>query len=140
MNLFSSGFSRITWRRATWHYHNNYRNKLHHRGDGQEDCCRFDRGISAGRPGIYRDLTYRMFGLQKRSIRGSCRSRTLEMVFLQFSANIFFPQMLVLPEFKNVKRALELSERGIQIVGQTLNEVSEIMLQLPYLKGFRPHE
>lgn len=29
-----------------------------------------------------------------------------------------------------------MSERGIQIVGQTLNEVSEIMLQLPYLKGF----
>ena len=39
-------------------------------------------------------------------------------------------------EFKNVKKALELSERGIQIVGQTLNEVSEIMLQLPYLKSF----
>lgn len=28
-----------------------------------------------------------------------------------------------------------MSERGIQIVGQTLNEVSEIMLQLPYLIG-----
>ena len=27
-------------------------------------------------------------------------------------------------------------ERGIQIIGDTLNEVSEIMLQLPYLKGF----
>jgi AraC-like DNA-binding protein len=58
------------------------------------------------------------------------------MVFLQFSANILFPQLLSLPEFKYVKKALELSERGIQIVGQTLNEVSEIMLQLPYLKGF----
>jgi AraC-like DNA-binding protein len=31
---------------------------------------------------------------------------------------------------------LEYSERGIQIVGETLNEVSEIMLQLPYLKNF----
>ena len=29
-----------------------------------------------------------------------------------------------------------MSDRGIQIVGQTLNEVSEIMLQLPYLKSF----
>jgi AraC-like DNA-binding protein len=28
-----------------------------------------------------------------------------------------------------------MSDKGIQIVDQTLNEVSEIMLQLPYLKG-----
>jgi AraC-like DNA-binding protein len=35
-----------------------------------------------------------------------------------------------------VKRALDLSERGIQIIGDTLNQVSEVMLQLPYLKSF----
>jgi AraC-like DNA-binding protein len=58
------------------------------------------------------------------------------MVFLQFSSNILFPQLLGLPELKNVRRALDMSERGIQIVGQTLNEVSEIMLQLPYQKSF----
>jgi AraC-like DNA-binding protein len=63
-------------------------------------------------------------------------SRTLEMVFLQFSLNVLFPQLIALPEMSNVKRAVDMSERGIQIVGQTLNEVSEIMLQLPYLKSF----
>jgi len=59
----------------------------------------------------------------------------MEMVFLQFTSDILSPQLLILPEFSNVKKALDLSERGIQIVGQTLNEVSEIMLQLPYLRG-----
>jgi AraC-like DNA-binding protein len=62
--------------------------------------------------------------------------RTLEMVILQFTSNILSPQLLTLPEFSNIKRALDLSERGIQIIGHTLNEVSEIMLQLPYLKSF----
>jgi AraC-like DNA-binding protein len=63
-------------------------------------------------------------------------NRTLEMVFLQFTSNVLSPQLLSLPEFSYVKRTLELSERGIHIVGHTLNEVSEIMLQLPYLKSF----
>ncbi len=44
-------------------------------------------------------------------------------------------QLLALPEFTHVAKALSLSEQGIQIVGQTLNEVSEIMLQMPYMKG-----
>ncbi len=62
--------------------------------------------------------------------------RTLEMVFLQFNLNVLSDQLLSFPEFSNVKRALDLSERGIQIIGDTLNKVSEIMLQLPYLKNF----
>jgi AraC-like DNA-binding protein len=44
--------------------------------------------------------------------------------------------LLALPEFKYVAKALASSERGIHIVGQTLNQVSELMLQMPYLKGF----
>jgi AraC-like DNA-binding protein len=58
------------------------------------------------------------------------------MVYLQFAPDILNPLLLKLPEFKFVMDALLLSERGIQIIGQTLNEVSEIMLQLPYLKSF----
>ena len=58
------------------------------------------------------------------------------MVFLQFTLNVLSPQLLILSEFCHVKRALDLSERGIQIIGDTLNKVSEIMLQLPYLTGF----
>jgi len=57
--------------------------------------------------------------------------RTLEMVFLQFNLNVLSDQLLSLPEFSNIKRALILSERGIHIIGDTLNQVSEVMLQLP---------
>lgn len=63
-------------------------------------------------------------------------NRSLEMVFLQFPANILCSHMLELPEFKSVSIALSISERGIQITGQTLNEVSELMLQMPYLRNF----
>jgi len=58
------------------------------------------------------------------------------MVFLQFTSEVLGSQLLALPEFKYVNKALALSEKGIQIVGQTLNEVSELMLQMPYLKSF----
>lgn len=58
------------------------------------------------------------------------------MVFLQFTSEVLSQQILSLPELENVARAIALPERGIQIVGQTLNEVSEIMLQLPYLNSF----
>ena len=62
--------------------------------------------------------------------------RALEMVFLQFASETLSSELLTLPEFKNVANALHLSERGIRITGQTLNDVSEIMLQLPYLSNF----
>ena len=44
--------------------------------------------------------------------------------------------LLDFPEFCYVAKALFLSEQGVQIVGQTLNDVSELMLQLPYMNGF----
>ena len=62
--------------------------------------------------------------------------RMLEMVFLQFPAEALSSELLSLPEFKNVANALNLSERGIRIIDETLNIVSEIMLQLPYLDNF----
>jgi len=39
-------------------------------------------------------------------------------------------------QLKHVANALKQSERGIRIVGDTLNQVSNIMLQLPYLDNF----
>ncbi len=59
--------------------------------------------------------------------------RTLESVYLLFNQDILPAGLTALPEFRNVKRALTLSERGIRIAGDTLNQVSRIMLQLPYL-------
>jgi AraC-like DNA-binding protein len=131
---FFIGIFQDNLEKSTWHYHNNYEISFITEGTGKRIVA---DSIEEFQPG---DLVFIGSNLPHVWIAEKeprlLSDRTLEMVFLQFSANIFFPQLLALPEFKQVKRALELSERGIQIVGQTLNEVSEIMLQLPYLKGF----
>lgn len=57
------------------------------------------------------------------------------MDFLQFNEKVLRSQLLVLLEFRFVAKAFSLSEKGIH-VGQTLNEVSELMLQMSYLKDF----
>ena len=63
--------------------------------------------------------------------------RTLESVYLLFNQDILPDKLTSLPEFSHVNRALQLSERGIRITDDTLNQVSRIMLQLPYLSGLR---
>lgn len=131
---FFTGIFQDNLEKCTWHYHNNYEISFITEGTGKRIVA---DSIEEFQPGdlvfIGRNLPHVWIAeKEQRVISG----RTLEMVFLQFSANILFPQLLALPEFGYVKKSLELSERGIQIVGQTLNEVSEIMLQLPYLKGF----
>ena len=45
--------------------------------------------------------------------------------------------MTELPEFENIRKAIALSERGARITGDTLNEVSRIMLQLPYMSRIK---
>jgi AraC-like DNA-binding protein len=131
---FFIGIFQDNLEKSTWHYHNNYEISFITEGTGKRIVA---DTIEEFQPGdlvfIGSNLPHVWMAEKEHRLLSD---RTLEMVFLQFSANILFPQMLILPEFSNVKRALELSERGIQIVGQTLNEVSEIMLQLPYLKGF----
>ena len=59
--------------------------------------------------------------------------RTLESVYMLFNQEILPSSLLSLPEMAHVKKALQFSERGMKIEGDTLNRVSEIMLQLPYL-------
>jgi AraC-like DNA-binding protein len=63
--------------------------------------------------------------------------RTLESVYLLFNNDILPEELISLPELRNVKRAISLSERGIRITGDTLNQVSRIMLQLPYLNPLK---
>jgi AraC-like DNA-binding protein len=131
---FFIGIFQDNLEKSSWHYHNNYEISFITEGMGKRIVA---DSIEEFQPGdlvfIGPNLPHVWIAEKEQKFLSE---RTLEMVFLQFSANIFFFQMLALPEFKNVQKALELSERGIQIVGQTLNEVSEIMLQLPYLKGF----
>jgi len=61
--------------------------------------------------------------------------RTLESVYMLFNQDILPASLTSLPEFKNIRNAIKLSERGVQITGETLNEVSRIMLQLPYMSN-----
>jgi AraC-like DNA-binding protein len=63
--------------------------------------------------------------------------RTLESVYLLFNNEILPHGLTSLPEFRGVNRAIQLSERGIRITGDTLNQVSKIMLQLPYLSSMK---
>ena len=63
--------------------------------------------------------------------------RTLESVYLLFNQDILPASLTSLPEFKNIRNAIKLSERGVQITGETLNDVSRIMLQLPYINNMK---
>jgi AraC-like DNA-binding protein len=131
---FFTGIFQDNLEKSTWHYHNNYEISFITEGSGKRIV---GDSIEEFQPG---DLAFIGPNLPHVWIADKevyiPAKRTLEMVFLQFNLNVLSDQLLSLPEFSNVKRALELSERGIQIIGDTLNKVSEIMLQLPYLKSF----
>jgi AraC-like DNA-binding protein len=119
---------------STWHYHNSYEISFITEGSGKRIV---GDSIEEFQPGdlafIGRNIPH--VWIADKEIR-TPSNRNLEMVYLQFTSSVLSPQLLILPEFSNVKKAMDLSERGIQIVGDTLNEVSEIMLQLPYMKSF----
>lgn len=131
---FSIGIFQDNLEKSTWHYHNNFEISFITEGSGKRIVA---DSIEEFQPGdlvfIGRNLPH-VWIADKESTMPS--SRTLEMVFLQFTSDVLCPQLLKLPEFKYIAKALTFSERGIHIVDQTLNEVSEIMLQLPYLKSF----
>lgn len=131
---FFIGIFQDNLEKSTWHYHNNYEISFITEGLGKRIVA---DSIEEFQPGdlvfLGRNLPH--VWIADKEIH-SLTARTLEMVFLQFTDQILNSQLLALPEFKYVSKALLLSERGIQIVGQTLNEVSELMLQMPYLKGF----
>ncbi len=131
---FFIGIFQDNLEKSTWHYHNNYEISFITEGSGKRIVA---DSIEEFQPGdlvfIGRNLPHVWIADKEMPTPSS---RTLEMVFLQFTDQILGSQLLALPEFKYVAKAMSLSERGIQIVGQTLNEVSELMLQMPYLKGF----
>jgi AraC-like DNA-binding protein len=131
---FFIGIFQDNLEKSTWHYHNNFEISFITEGSGKRIV---GDSIEEFQPGdlafIGPNLPHVWIADKETRILSK---RTLEMVFLQFNLNVLSDQLLSLPEFSNVKRALNLSERGIQIIGDTLNQVSEVMLQLPYLKSF----
>ena len=131
---FSIGIFQDNLEKCTWHYHNNYEISFITEGSGKRIVA---DSIEEFQPG---DLAFIGPNLPHVWIADkehrTPSNRTLEMVYLQFTSEVLSQQLLMLPEFRSIAKALALSERGILIVDQTLNEVSEIMLQLPYMKSF----
>ncbi|MCX6309203.1 MAG: AraC family transcriptional regulator [Bacteroidia bacterium] len=131
---FSIGIFQDNLDKSTWHYHDNYEISFITEGTGKRIVA---DSIEDFQPGdlvfIGRNLPHAWI-VDKEHLTPN--KRTLEMVFLQFPPEALSPELLSLPEFKNMAKALTLSERGIRITGQTLNKVSEMMLQLPYLNNF----
>jgi len=131
---FYIGIFQDNLEKNTWHYHNNFELSFITEGSGKRIVGDSMEEFQLGDLAFIGPNLPHVWIADKEAQMPS--KRTLEMVFLQFTLNVLSSQLLSLPEFSNIKRALDLSERGIQIVGNTLNEVSEIMLQLPYLKSF----
>lgn len=131
---FSIGIFQDNLDKSTWHYHDNYEISFITEGTGKRIVA---DSIEEFQPG---DLVFIGRNLPHAWIvdkgQFTPNKRKLEMVFLQFPPEALSQELLCLPEFKNMAKALILSERGIRITGQTLNKVSEMMLQLPYLTNF----
>lgn len=131
---FSIGVFQDNLNKSAWHYHDNYEISFITEGTGKRIVA---DSIEEFQPG---DLVFIGKNLPHAWIvdkeQFTTNIRKLEMVFLQFPSEALNPELLTLPEFKNVSNALNLSERGIRITGETLNTASEIMLRLPYLNNF----
>ena len=131
---FSIGIFQDNLEKCTWHYHDNFEISFITEGSGKRIVA---DSIEEFQPGdlvlIGRNIPH-IWIVDKESFTPSIRK--LEMVILQFTSEVLCPEILALPEFRYIAKTLTLSERGIRITGQTLNEVSEIMLQLPYIENF----
>jgi AraC-like DNA-binding protein len=131
---FSIGIFQDNFDECTWHYHNNYEISFITEGSGKRIVA---DSMEEFQPG---DLVFigknipHVWIADKNTT--ALTQRKLEMVYLQFTDDVLNPGILLLPEFKNIANALLLSERGIRIKDNTLNEVSNLMLQLPYLNNF----
>lgn len=131
---FSIGIFQDNLEKSTWHYHDYYELSFITEGFGKRIVA---DSIEEFQPGdlvfIGRNLPH-VWIANKETLTPS--SRSLEMVFLQLPPETLTAEFLALPELKHVANAFKQSERGIRIIGDTLNEVSNIMLQLPYLNNF----
>lgn len=131
---FFIGIFQDNWEKSHWHYHNHYEISFITEGSGKRIVA---DSIEEFMPGdlvfLGKNLPHVWIADKEQKL---LTDRTLEMVFLQFNSEVLSQSMLSLPEFSNVQKALTHSDCGVQIMGQSLNEVSELMLQMPYLKSF----
>lgn len=122
--------------KSRWHYHQEFELSFITEGSGKRIV---GDSIESFHPGdlifIGPRIPHVWFSLE--TPRRQHSGRTLESVYLLFNQEVLPRELTQLPEFEQVRRAVRLSERGIRITGHTLNEVSRIMLQLPYLSKLK---
>ncbi len=122
--------------KSHWHYHQEFELSFITEGSGKRLV---GDSIEAFHPGdlifIGPRIPHVWFSEESRGRQHS--GRTLESVYMLFDNDILPAGLTGLPEFDHVRKAVNLSERGIRITGTTLNEVSKIMLQLPYLNRIK---
>lgn len=119
---------------SRWHYHNNYEISFITEGSGKRIV---GDSIEEFHPGdlVFLGKNLPHVWIAEKNFKFN-PNRNLEMVSLQFSNKLLDNHILSIPEFQYVNTAISVSECGMQITGETLNKVSNIMLQLPYLTGF----
>lgn len=122
--------------KSSWHYHQEFELSFITEGSGKRIV---GDSIEEFHPGdlIFIGPHIPHVWFSEESYRRQHTGRTLESVYMLFNNEILPPGLTVLPEFENVRKAVNLSERGIRITGDTLNEVSRIMLQLPYMNHIK---
>jgi len=130
---FFIGIFQDNLEKSTWHYHNSFEISFITEGSGRRIVADSSIEFQPGDLVFIGERLPHVWIPDKNS--PSLSGRTLEMVYLRFTINILPSALFALPEFFYLKKAIEFSERGIQIVGNTLNEVSRIMLQLPFMNS-----
>ena len=121
---------------SRWHYHQEYELSFITEGSGRRIV---GDSVEEFHPGdlIFIGPRIPHVWFSENPFLNQHSGRTLESVYLLFNQNILPGEITTLPEFIHVNRAMQLSERGIRITDDTLNQVSRIMLQLPYLSGLK---
>ena len=122
--------------KSRWHYHQEFELSFITEGSGKRIV---GDSIEEFHPGDLIFIGQRIphVWLSEESHRQQHSGRTLESVYMLFNQDILPSGLTQLPEFENIRKAVQLSERGIRITGDTLNEVSSIMLQLPYMNSMK---
>jgi AraC-like DNA-binding protein len=122
--------------KSMWHYHQEYELSFITEGSGSRIV---GDSIEEFHPGdlIFIGPRIPHVWFSETPVMNQSSGRTLESVYLLFNQAILPGALTSLPEFTQVNRAIQLSERGIRITGDTLNQVSRIMLQLPYLNSMK---
>jgi len=121
---------------SRWHYHQEYELSFITEGSGKRIV---GDSVEEFHPGdlIFIGPRIPHVWFSETPVRNQHSGRTLESVYMLFNNDILPDEMTALPEFENIRKAIILSERGARITGDTLNEVSRIMLQLPYMNRIK---